>query len=469
MRQNRNFNFQNVSSANEKMLIILSWIIVVIIIVLIGLYYGQHTRDQEVTLARIDPGPGVEVSADAERRVEEGEMKAARETGSVLTDTLTLNRNELYTIQIGSKEDGDFLDDARAEELKREYSNKNMYAQKIISDPDRRQNILHIGLFKNYEEAKTFLNSVKLKNLPAKVAITVDPNSEIAFLPKSAPAKNASDVVVATSDARAVASVKNTPPPEDRSGQVQKIDLPPAGADSKAAPAPSEPAAPAAAETAPKKGVFTVKPEPPAAPPEQAVKETPPAAPAKTPSISEDTVVKTVKNTPDVKVVVTSKGRKPASGPAAGAGEVSGPSSAPAVPAAAEDENKKEEKKEASVPKATPEAKKVEPAEEPAEEDIVADESETAPAQASKSSPEKAGKFYIQLGTYKSSKNADILKKKVEGAGFSNVAIVPGKSPGGEAVYRVRLEGYPSKDAAAAESGKIRESLPEVTSTYVSK
>jgi len=217
MRQNRNFNFKAVSSTNEKMLIVLSWIIVVIIVVLIGLYYGQQVREQEGAVTKItgSAASNVEVSANADSRIEEGELKISKDAGSVMTDSMTINKNEFFTVQIGSGVENEFYDESRADEIIKEFSDKNLYARKIMIKPDRKQYVVHIGLFKSYEDAKSMLNAAKLKNYAAKITITPDPNLEVAFMPKSSETvKKPTDIVVATSDSKVLNTISQPAQPE---------------------------------------------------------------------------------------------------------------------------------------------------------------------------------------------------------------------------------------------------------------
>jgi len=216
MKQNRNFNFQGVSSTNEKMLIILSWIIVVIIVVLIGLYYGQQAREQAVSTVKVDSKNSNqnEVSADSNSRIEENEMKVAKESTSVLTDSLALNKNEVFTVQIGSAVDGEYYDENQIGEIEKEFSSKNLYTQRVIINPDKKQFVLQVGIFKAYEEAKTLLNNVKLKNYPAQIETIIDPKTEVAFIPKPAESKSSNEITVASADSKIVENLKQSPVPE---------------------------------------------------------------------------------------------------------------------------------------------------------------------------------------------------------------------------------------------------------------
>jgi len=477
MRQNRNFNFKAVSSTNEKMLIVLSWIIVVIIVVLIGLYYGQQVREQEGAVTKIT-GSGaasVEVSANSDSRIEEGELKISKDAGSVMTDTMTINKNEFFTVQIGSGAENEFYDESRADDIIKEFSDKNLYARKIMIKPDRKQFVIHIGLFKSYEDAKTLLNAAKLKNYAAKVAITPDPNLEVAFMPKSAAeVKKSTDVVVATADSKVLNSLKQPVQPEKTEEPAKEKTVtadkpkPPAAED---VPVVKEPVK--APETKPE--VKTeVKPEPKTEIKTPDIKEKikEAEAPKETVKIKEPektvTEVKTaVEAKPAEKI---EKKEEPAAEKIIEEEPVQTAKKTPETkPAAAKKEPKKEEtaKPESKV-KVTADAESVnEVSEQPAEDEIVPDDESAKTTKAAEKTKVKSGGFYIQLGTYKNQKNAESLKSRAVKLGMK-AAIIPGKASSGDTVYRVRLEGYSTREEAAAESEKLKAEIPEVTSPYIS-
>lgn len=422
MKQNKNFNFQSISSANEKMLIIFSWIIVVIIVVLVGLYYGQQVREQEVSAARVQSTAApqdVEVSSDSDSKVEEGEM-SAKSASSVLTDSMALNKNEVFCVQIGSHEGPDFYNSSRADSIISEFSARGTYSKKIIVNPEKDQHIVQLGIFKNYEDAKTFLNSVKLKNYPAEIAIVPDPNARIGAspAPAAAPAAAAAsvpgkDVVVSTPDSKIVGELK-TP------AAAPVIE-----------PSPAAQAKPAAAQ----------------APEVKAPEKTEPAAvkapKIKTPEKAEPAAEEPAKSNFKI-IAAKADEKKPA--PAATAVKAT----EPAAEETAAEEIKPAEPKKATKPKSPPKEVKI-PAKaapvEEAEDEITAGEDEFEIVADDEEAPQDGGKgpYYIQIGTYKSSGNADSLKVKLKKMGVSNVAIVPGKVASGDSVYRVnnriRVEG----------------------------
>ncbi len=472
MRQNRNFNFKAVSSTNEKMLIVLSWIIVVIIVVLIGLYYGQQVREQEVAVTKLT-GTGaasVEVSANADSRIEEGELKISKDAGSVMTDTMTINKNEFFTVQIGSGAENEFYDENRSDEIIKEFSDKNLYARKIMIKPDRKQFVVHIGLFKSYEDAKAMLNAAKLKNYSAKITITPDPNLEVAFMPKSPEeVKKASEIVVATSDSKVLNALKQPVQPEKTEESAKEKTITPA------TPSPAEKEPAKAPETRPE-----VKPEtrieiktPDI---KEKIKEA--EAPKETVSVKEpEKTITEVKTPGEVKPAEkTEKKEEPAAAKMIEEEPVKpAKKTAETNTAAAKKEPKKETPKE-KTETAKPESKvnvtadaagENEVSEQPAEDEIVPDDESAKTTKPAEKTKGKSGGFYIQLGTYKNQKNADSLKSRVIKLGMK-AAIIPGKASSGDTVYRVRLEGYSTKDEAAAEAEKLKAEIPEVTSPYIS-
>ena len=448
MKQNKNFNFKPMSSTNEKMLIIFSWIIVVIIVVLVGLYYGQQVREQEVSVARVQSAGtagDVEISSDSDSKIEEGELSAAGSTESVLTDNLTLNKNEVFSVQIGSHDGPDFYGESKADEIIAIFSSKGLYSKKLIINPEKNQYVVQLGIFKNYEDAKTFLNSVKLKNYPAEITIMPDPNTKIEYAPPATTQKPEAkkEVVVSTPDSGIIADIKT--PPEK--------------------PAEVKPAVPAPAEAA---------------------KTAPPAKIAETPAEKpEEAKIAAAKPAGEVKIAEAGPGFKIAAAKpeeAKPAEEIkpveeikTAVEKAPETPAAEEKKEPviKEEKKPAKPKEEKKEVRAA--AKEPvaAEDDeitagedefeIVADDE---PAQAGPG--DKKGPYYIQIGTYKSNKNADVLKTKLKKLGMGNASIVPGKLSSGDSVYRVRITGYASKDAASKAFDGVKGSFPDVK-PYISK
>ncbi|HBC74676.1 MAG: hypothetical protein A2008_09015 [Candidatus Wallbacteria bacterium GWC2_49_35] len=433
MKQNKNFNFQSISSANEKMLIIFSWIIVVIIVVLVGLYYGQQVREQEVSAARVQSTAApqdVEVSSDSDSKVEEGEM-SARSASSVLTDSMALNKNEVFCVQIGSHEGPDFYNSSRADAIISEFSSRGTYSKKIIVNPEKDQHIVQLGIFKNYEDAKTFLNSVKLKNYPAEIAIVADPNARIGGSQAAVPAADTKkEVVVSTPDSKIVGELKTPAAEKVPTAQVKPaaVKAPEIKIPEKVEPAASAPAktSPAAAEEPAKSNfkIVTAKAE----------EKKPAPAAVKPPEPS---------------------GEEPA------AEEIVAEEIKPAEP--------KKEPKPKSPPKEVKTPAKAAPVEE-TEDEITAGEDEFEIVADDEEATQDGGKgpYYIQIGTYKSNSNADSLKAKLKKMGVANVAIVPGKVASGDSVYRVRITGYASKAAAGKAFSGIKGAFPEVK-PYISK
>ncbi|HNY12903.1 MAG TPA: SPOR domain-containing protein [Candidatus Wallbacteria bacterium] len=453
MRQNRNFNFKAVSSTNEKMLIVLSWIIVVIIVVLIGLYYGQQVREQEGAVTKItgSAASNVEVSANADSRIEEGELKISKDAGSVMTDSMTINKNEFFTVQIGSGVENEFYDESRADEIIKEFSDKNLYARKIMIKPDRKQYVVHIGLFKSYEDAKSMLNAAKLKNYAAKITITPDPNLEVAFMPKSSETvKKPADIVVATSDSKVLNTISQPVQPE-------KVETP-----------------------LPEKPVTAVKPkaaEPAHAPEKETVKspeikievKKPAEAPIETVKVKEpEKKVVEAKNATEVKPVEKIEKKEETAAKIIEEETVQPvKKTAETKPAAVKKEPKKETVKPESKVKVTAADETADEISEPSDDEIVPDAEAAKTTKAAEKSKGKTGGYYIQLGTYKNQKNADSLKSKVVKLGMK-ASIIPGKASSGDTVYRVRLDGYATKNEAAAEAEKLKTEIPEVTSPYIS-
>lgn len=468
MKQNKNFNFQSMSSANEKMLIIFSWIIVVIIIVLVGLYYGQQVREQEVSAARVQSSAAsadVEVSSDSGSRIEEGEM-SAKSAESVLTDSMALNRNEVFCVQVGSPDGPDNYSAERAASIISEFSSRGLYSKKIIVNPEKDHYMVQLGIFKNYEDAKTFLNTVKLKNYPAEITIVPDPNAKIDNAPAVARAVSAvkkdppKELVVSTPDAKLVGEINSSPVPANTAENKP--------AETPAAAAPPVKTAPEIASTR----MASKEPDkvtaPVEAPSRTAEKETAAKPPALStaPAAEEKPAAKPSQETapkPDFRIAAAKPEDK---------------KTQPAAAALPEEEAAAEEIKSAAPPKkeAKAPAKETKASSKPAaasEEDdeiiageddleIVAEDEAAAPAEGGK------GPYYIQIGTYKSNKNADALKAKLKKMGISNVAIVPGKVSSGDSVYRVRMTGYASKDAAGKAFGGIKGAFPDVK-PYISK
>lgn len=478
MKQNKNFNFKPMSSTNEKMLIIFSWIIVVIIVVLVGLYYGQQVREQEVSVARVQSAGtagDVEISSDSDSKVEEGELSAAGSTESVLTDNMTLNKNEVFSVQIGSHDGPDFYGESKADEIIAVFSSKGLYSKKLIINPEKNQYVVQLGIFKNYEDAKTFLNSVKLKNYPAEITIVPDPNAKIDYAPPVVAQKTEvkKEVVVSTPDSGIIAGIK-TPaekPAEVKSpapaaaeaaktvSPVKAAEIPaekpeeikpsaaakPAGevktADSAAAPAGEEPAAekveakaPPAAETGGDFKIAAAKPE----------------------EIKPAEEVKPVEEAKPVEEIRPAGEKEPETPAAEKKEPVIKEEKKPAKP--------KEEKKETRpASKEPPAAEDDEITAGEDEFEIVADDE---PAAAD--TGDKKGPYYIQIGTYKSNKNADVLKAKLKKLGMGNVSIVPGKLASGDSVYRVRITGYASKESASKAFNGVKGSFPDVK-PYISK
>jgi cell division protein FtsN len=447
MKQNKNFNFQSISSANEKMLIIFSWIIVVIIVVLVGLYYGQQVREQEVSAARVQSTAApqdVEVSSDSDSRIEEGEM-SARSAASVLTDSMALNKNEVFCVQIGSHEGPDFYNSPRTDAIISEFSSRGTYSKKIIVNPEKDQHIVQLGIFKNYEDAKTFLNSVKLKNYPAEIAIVPDPNAKIggsqASVPAAAPAAEASvpkkEVVVSTPDSKIAGELK-TPAATPAAEKSPAAQVKPAAVQASEVKVPEKIEKPA-----------TVK-----APEIKIPEKVEPAAEEPAKSNFKIIAAKAEENKP-APADPAVKTPEPA------AEEIAAEEIKPAEP--------KKEPKPKSPPKEVKTPAKAAPVEE-AEDEITAGDDEFEIVADDEDATQDGGKgpYYIQIGTYKSNSNADGLKAKLKKMGVSNVAIVPGKVASGDSVYRVRITGYASKDSAGKAFSGIKGAFPEVK-PYISK
>jgi hypothetical protein len=459
MKQNKNFNFQSMSSTNEKMLIIFSWIIVVIIVVLVGLYYGQQVREQEVSIARVQSaaGPaGVEVSSDSDSKVEEGELIVSKEAESVLTDSMTLNKNEFFCVQIGSHGEADFYDESKADSIIAEFLPKGLYSKKIIINPAKNQYVVQLGIFKSYEDAKTFLNSVKIKNYSAQIVIVPDPNAKIEYSPSAvasgdtkpaAPAKK--EIVVSTPDSKMVADIKTPLKPE-----------------------------PAAQKTQPQQAVVAVPPvETPAIP--AAPVETPvtPAAPVEPENKAAAVKVKPVepekKAEPVKAAAVAPAPRKTETEEAAAEEPSAGDETPPAEDASAVKPNfkiaaakKEENKAPVKIINKAPEDEDEITAGDDEFEIVAEDDNEEASPAAGGS--DKKGPYYVQIGTYKSDKNADSLKVKLKKMGVANVAVVPGQLSSGDKVYRVRMTGYASKESAGKAFNGVKSSFPDVK-PYISK
>ena len=96
------------------------------------------------------------------------------------------------------------------------------------------------------------------------------------------------------------------------------------------------------------------------------------------------------------------------------------------------------------------------------------DDGEEAVSAPAAGGSDKKGPYYVQIGTYKSDKNADSLKVKLKKMGVSNVAIVPGQLSSGDKVYRVRMTGYSSKESAGKAFNGVKNSFPEVK-PYISR
>ncbi len=447
MKRNKNFNFQSMPSANEKMLIIFSWIIVVIIVVLVGLYYGQQVREQEVSIARVQSSAGsagVEVSTDSDIKIEEGELSVSKEAESVLTDSMALNKNEVFCVQLGSYDESDFYDEAKADSIITEFLPKGLYSKKIIINPAKNQYVVQLGIFKSYEDAKTFLNSVKIKNYSAQIVIVPDPNAKIEYLPAAAasddskrPVSEPKEIVVSTPDSKAVADIKtfDTAPP----------------------PAPKKEAQPQRANVSAPSVKTSVTP----------------FAPVETSKASTAVKVKPDEIKKNAELVKITAAEEPAAGGEASfapEAEAEAEAAAPSVKTAAV---KKEEKKS---PAAVAAAASKDEGDDEDEDEIIAgddefevaaedDDQQAAPAS---NGPDKKGPYYVQIGTYKSDKNADSLKAKLKKMGVANVAIVPGQLSSGDKVYRVRMTGYASKESAGKAFNGVKNSFPDVK-PYISK
>ncbi len=466
MKQNKNFNFQSMSSANEKMLIIFSWIIVVIIVVLVGLYYGQQVREQEIGAARIqsaDVSSKVEVAADSDSKIEEGELTVSQSAESVLTDSMTLNKNEVFCVQIAPPDGADAYNAEKADAVIAEFVSKGLYSKKIVSDVIKNLYVVQIGVFKNYEDAKTFLNTVKLKNYPAQIMIVPDPNvkpenapapaaavtsqtsgsspssvkhtspdvnSNLRQAEKAEPVKNVSkDVVVSTSDSEVIDSIKT----------------------SSSAIKPSAPAETSTVSDSAASGSSSIRP--PGAhsehdSPASAILKKPedePSAAESAESEIEDKIKEVIKPIADKKEVkkieVEKKDVKKETSAKSGKKT---PLKEPAVPANDDDEIMASDD----------------------DFEIVADgEGEEDVSESVKS---VKGPYYVQIGTYKNNKNASGLKAKLKKMGLSNVVIVPGNLASGDTVYRVRMTGYSSKDSAEKAFSGVKSSFPDVK-PYIAK
>ena len=451
MKQNKNFNFQSMSSTNEKMLIIFSWIIVVIIVVLVGLYYGQQVREQEVSIARVqsEGGPsGVEISSDSDSKVEEGELSVSKEAESVLTDSMALNKNEVFCVQLGSYDEADFYDESKADSIISEFSPKGLYSKKIIINPSKNQYVVQLGIFKSYEDAKTFLNSVKIKNYSAQIVIVPDPNAKIEYLPSAAasgdvkqPEPVKKEIVVSTLDSKIVDDIKTPVKPE-----------------------------PVEQKTPPQQAVVTeppVKtPETPAAPVE--IEKV--AVPVKVKPAEPEKIIEPVKVTAVSSEPPKTEAEETAAEELAAGGETHQSQAAKSnfKIAAAKKEEKKATVKIAAKPVEAKAEDEITAGDD--EFEIVADEDdgEEAVSAPAAGGSDKKGPYYVQIGTYKSDKNADSLKVKLKKMGVSNVAIVPGQLSSGDKVYRVRMTGYSSKESAGKAFNGVKNSFPEVK-PYISR
>ncbi len=455
MKQNKNFNFQSMSSTNEKMLIIFSWIIVVIIVVLVGLYYGQQVREQEVNIARVqnEGGPsGVEISSDSDSKVEEGELSVSKETESVLTDSMALNKNEVFCVQLGSYDEADFYDESKADSIISEFSPKGLYSKKMIINPSKNQYVVQLGIFKSYEDAKTFLNSVKIKNYSAQIVIVPDPNAKIEYLPSAAasgdvkqPEPIKKEIVVSTPDSKIVDDIKTpvksepveqkTPPGQvvvaGSSVKTPETPVVPVEIEKVAAPVKVKPAEPEKIIEPLK--VAAVPPEPPKTEVEEAAAEEPAAG-------DEKPLPQAAKS--NFKIAAVKKEEKKA------------PVKLAAKPVEAKAEAEDEDEITAGED----------------EFEIVADEhdGEEIGSAIAAGGSDKKGPYYVQIGTYKSDKNADSLKAKLKKMGVGNVAIVPGQLSSGDKVYRVRMTGYSSKESAGKAFNGVKNSFPEVK-PYISR
>lgn len=444
MKQNKNFNFQSMSSANEKMLIIFSWIIVVIIVVLVGLYYGQQVREQEVNIARVQSagGPsGVEISSDSDSKVEEGELSVLKEAESVLTDSMSLNKNEVFCVQLGSYDETDFYDEPKADSIIAEFSSKGLYSKKIIINPSKNQFVVQLGIFKSYEDAKTFLNSVKIKNYPAQIVIVPDPNAKIEYVPAAAasdgvkqaePVKK--EIVVSTSDSKIIDDIKTPVKPAETPAEAVKV---------KPAEPEVKPAEVKTVEVKPVEPEIKIEPVKTAAVITESQKTETEEAAAEEPAAGDE--VTPAENAADTAAVKTNFKIVPA---------------------------KKEEKKASAKVVNKPAEVEVEDEITAGDDEfeIVADEDDADETEAASSAggSSKKGPYYVQIGTYKSDKNAEGLKVKLKKLGVGNVAIVPGQLSSGDKVYRVRMTGYASKESAGKAFNGVKSSFPEVK-PYISK
>jgi colicin import membrane protein len=211
LKKNQNFNWKPISTGNEKLLIILSWIIVVIIVILLSIYFSGEQKSIEGT--SIAGGGTQEITSDGRRDIREGTVN---ENGQVTGDYLdqeSLRDGEVFTIQVGKPDH--LLDEAKALTLEKEYKTLGLYSSKMMGDFERKLYLVMVGTFKDGASARKFEEKVKEKGFPTRIVKMDEPGRAIAHKGDTG-GKNAADVPVKTTESKA--GQNSTLPPAETSG-----------------------------------------------------------------------------------------------------------------------------------------------------------------------------------------------------------------------------------------------------------
>lgn len=424
MKQNMNFNFKSETSSNEKILIVFSWIIIVIMIILFGLYYGQKSRelDTNVNIKSSNIKNELEISSNSNLQIEDGEL-TVKSNESVLTDKMTLNKNEVFAIQIGSLDNTNSLNEDVANNIINEYQSKGIYTKKVLVNPELSNYIVQVGNFKKYDEAKAFLNSIKFKNYPLEIVIITDPDIKLE-----------SKIITAEN----VSFNKNDELIQDSSFSKNPKNISEIQFNSEKTPSSK-----LILNSKQIDNNKNINNQPVVNTSQVEIKPSLEITDNLKNSINEDIEntkinehVNNTNNKANSKEQVSSLKKEQKT----------------KTQISKVDTNKQDKNNKIKDNIKTTEINDEEIF---ADEDIEIDNGNN-------------NKFYLQLGTYKSSKNAENFKNKLINLGIKNVTIISGKLSSGETVYKVRVNGFDSKQSAQKEFEKIKPNFPDIK-PYISK